>query len=58
MFTMKKSYIAPVCEIVKLNTADIIATSGGVGDGGAPGREYFGGDVSYGRDGWFDDDEW
>lgn len=55
---MKKSYIAPVCEIVKLNTADIIATSGGVGDGGAPGREYFGSDVSYGRDGWFDDDEW
>lgn len=49
---MKKSYIAPVCEIVKLNTADIIATSLTT-----PGREFNGEDVNYGRDSWFDD-EW
>lgn len=54
---MKKSYIAPVCEIVKLNTADIIATSGGVGTGSAPGDDFNPSDPTYGR-GWFDDDEW
>ena len=54
---MKKTYIIPSCEIVKLNASDIIATSGGVGTGSAPGDEFNSGDESYGR-GWFDSDEW
>ena len=49
---MKKTYIAPVCEIVKLNATDIIATSTGT-----LGRGYNGDDQSYGRgsDGWDED---
>ena len=46
---MKKTYIAPVCEIVKLNAADIIATSdvhNEMGNGQQLGR---------GSDGWEDD---
>ena len=46
---MKKTYIAPVCEIVKLNATDIIATSevnNRMGDGNQLGR---------GSDGWEED---
>lgn len=50
---MKKTYIAPSCEIVKLNAADIIATSLN-----STGRAYNSTDVSYGREGFWDDDEW
>lgn len=50
--TMKKTYIAPACDIVKLNEADIIATSIGTND--EPGNG-----VQLSRDGDFwDGDEW
>lgn len=53
---MKKTYIAPSCKIRLVKKCNIIATSGGVGDGGRLGRNYNSTDVSYGR-GW-DDDDW
>lgn len=56
---MKKTYIVPTCEFVKLNAADIIATSGGVGDGGTLGQGFSETDITYGRDGDFwDDEDW
>lgn len=49
---MKKTYIIPSCEIVKLNAADIIATSIGTNDEEGNG-------VQLSRDGDFwDGDEW
>lgn len=49
---MKKTYIAPACDIVKLNEADIIATSIGTND--EPGNG-----VQLSREGDFwDGDEW
>lgn len=50
--TMKKTYIIPSCEIVKLNAADIIATSFGTNDEEGNG-------VQLSRDGdFFDFEEW
>ena len=48
---MKKTYIAPVCDVVMLNAADIISTSNTLG------RSYNSNDVSYSRggDGWDED---
>lgn len=51
---MKKTYIAPSCEIVKLNAADIIATS----LGSAKDKPGYGTPGGYGREGFWDDDEW
>lgn len=47
---MKKTYIAPVCEIVKLNATDIIATSVGTNDEVGNGQR-----LGRGSDGWEDD---
>ena len=53
---MKKTYIAPACEIVKLNAADIIATSFGTPHDLMPEG---GDDNSFSRDGdFFDFEEW
>lgn len=49
--TMKKTYIIPSCEIVKLNAADIIATSIGTNNTQGNGTQL-------GREGFWDDDEW
>lgn len=46
---MKKTYIAPNCKIRVVEKCNIIATSGGVGDGGILGRSYDSGAASYGR---------
>ena len=54
---MKKIYIAPFCKIREVKKCDIIATSGGVSDGSKLGNSYNESDVSYGRGGWWDDDE-
>lgn len=54
--TMKKTYIAPACEIVKLNAADIIATSFNAPNDYMPDG---GDDNSFSRDGdFFDFEEW
>lgn len=51
---MKKTYIAPVCEIVKLNKTDIIATSGFDSVNESKGHGTTGG-FARGSDGWEDD---
>lgn len=48
---MKKTYIAPTCEVVKLNAADIIATSFGVNTD-KPTTEQLG------REGFWEDEDW
>lgn len=53
---MKKTYIIPSCEIVKLNTNDIIATSFSTPHDSVPGG---GSENSFSRDGdFFDFEEW
>ena len=55
---MKKTYINPTMSIVKLNAnSNILAGSGGVTTNSTVGNEFNSGDVSYGRGGWFDNDE-
>jgi hypothetical protein len=55
---MKKQYIIPYMETVKIRTAHQILAGSGVQTGSAPGDEYNDNDVTFGRgfDG-FDDDE-
>ena len=56
---MKKTYMNPTLLVVKIQTHQMLAASGGIGDGeGKPGQGYDGGDVSYGRDSYFDEDEY
>lgn len=50
--TMKKTYIIPSCEVVKLNAADIIATS--IGTNNVPGN---GTQLSREGDFW-DEEDW
>lgn len=45
-----KKYIAPSLKVVNIESNNILAGSGGVGDGGSVGRNFNGNDVSYGRD--------
>ena len=56
---MKKQYIIPYMETVKIKTAHQILAGSGVQTGGTPGNEYSNGDVTYGRGfaGYDDDDE-
>lgn len=48
---MKKTYIAPAVELVKLNPADIIATSFGVNNQTGDGNQLS-------RDGFWDEEDW
>lgn len=57
-----KKYIAPSLKVVNIESNNILAGSGGVGDGGTVGRDFKGTDVSYGRGhrgplDWDDDEE-
>ena len=54
---MKKTYINPALEVVKIQTAGMLAVSGGVGNGSTVGNSYNSDDVSYGRDYDFDDED-
>ena len=54
---MKKTYQNPTLEVVKIQTAGMLAVSGGVGNGSTVGNSYNSDDVSYGRDYDFDDED-
>jgi hypothetical protein len=56
---MKKTYINPTMNIVKLNAkSNILAGSdGGVQTSSTVGKEFNGSDISYGRGGIFDEGE-
>ncbi len=55
---MKKTYINPTMVAVELQSNNhLLAGSGGVADGDAPGAEYTSTDVSYSRSFDFDDEE-
>ena len=55
---MKKTYINPTMNIVKLNAkSNILAGSGGVNNNSTVGNAFNGSDVTYGRGGMFDEDE-
>ena len=57
---MKKTYINPVLNVVKLNISNsLLAGSGGMGDEqGTPGNKFTNTDVSYGRGFDFEGDEY
>ena len=54
---MKKTYIQPQTESIKINAMTLLAGSGGVGNGDAVGNSYDPDAKTYGRRGWFDDDD-
>ena len=55
--TMKKTYINPSMEIVKINATSQLLSGSGIETGGTPGEEYTSTDVSYSRGFDFDDEE-
>ena len=54
---MKKTYINPEIEIIKIASLAQLLNGSGVLTGGTPGEEYTPGDVSYSRGFDFDEDE-
>ena len=54
---MKKTYQNPALEVVNIQTAGMMAVSGGVGTGSTVGNSYNKDDVSYGREQDFDDED-
>jgi hypothetical protein len=54
--TMKKTYINPEVEVIKLASQMQILNGSGVLTGGVPGEEYTDTDVSFGREEDFDFD--
>ena len=54
---MKKTYINPTMEVVKIQINQMLAASPGVENGDGLGNSYNSGDVTYGRDFDFDDEE-
>ena len=54
---MKKTYINPAMDIVMLNMDCNILAGSGVTNGSPVGKEFNSEDKSYGRRGFFDDDE-
>ena len=56
---MKKTYKKPTMALINIENENILAGSGGVGNGGSVGRSYIGTDVSYGKgmdDDWDEED--
>ena len=54
---MKKTYINPTMNIVKLKANSSILACSGVDTGSKVGNAYSSSDVTYGRGGMFDEDE-
>ena len=54
---MKKTYINPTMEVVKIQINQMLAASPGVETGDGLGNGYNSSDVTYGRDFDFDDEE-
>ena len=52
-----KRYSKPVTEIVVVNYENTILSGSGLATGGRPGDEFTSTDVSYSRDGFFDDED-
>ena len=51
---MKKTYIIPTLEVVRVETQQMLALSGGVSNGSGVGNSFNDGDVSYSRDMFID----
>ena len=54
LMTMKKTYIIPTLEVVRVETQQMLALSGGVSNGSGVGNSFNDGDVSYSRDMFID----